>query len=134
VYSLSPVHTDEFYAQKTKEMIERLKPDRVMIKDSIGLLTVDRTRTLVPVVKKLIGRLPFEMHSHCTTGLAPLCCLESVKLGVDTIHTCFSPLANGSSHPSIENSQPQPSGDTPRIDDPAVEKYPPIYVARREGN
>jgi sugar fermentation stimulation protein A len=32
VYSLSPVHTDEFYARKTEEMIQRLKPDRVMIK------------------------------------------------------------------------------------------------------
>ena len=58
VYSLSPVHTDEFYEQKTKEMIKRLKPDRVMIKDSIGLLTVDRTRTLVPAIKKCDRRSP----------------------------------------------------------------------------
>jgi oxaloacetate decarboxylase alpha subunit len=137
VYSLSPVHTDEFYAQKTEEMIERLKPDRVMIKDSIGLLTVDRTRTLVPVVKKLIGKMPFEMHSHCTTGLAPLCCLESVKLGVDTIHTCFSPLANGPSHPSIENMSRnlRRLAYTPKIDDQAVESISAHfhYVARREG-
>src|SRR3972149_3774631 len=62
VYSLSPVHTDEFYAQKTEEMIKQLKPDRVMIKDSIGLLTVDRTRTLVPVVKKRIGEPPLGRH------------------------------------------------------------------------
>jgi oxaloacetate decarboxylase alpha subunit len=137
VYSLSPVHTDEFYAQKTKEMIKRLKPDRVMIKDSIGLLTVDRTRTLVPVVKKLIGKLPFEMHSHCTTGLAPLCCLESVKLGVETIHTCFSPLANGPSHPSVENMirNLRRSGYSPKADEKAVESISEHfrYVAKREG-
>jgi oxaloacetate decarboxylase alpha subunit len=137
VYSLSPVHTDEFYAQKTEEMIQRLNPDRVMIKDSIGLLTVDRTRTLVPVVKKRIGQLPFEMHSHCTTGLAPLCCLESVKLGVDTIHTCFSPLANGPSHPSIESMSRnlRRLGYVPRIDDQAAEAISAHfhYVAKREG-
>jgi oxaloacetate decarboxylase alpha subunit len=137
VYSLSPVHTDEFYARKTEEMLKQLKPDRVMIKDSIGLLTVDRTRTLVPVVKKLIGKLPFEMHSHCTTGLAPLCCLESVKLGVETIHTCFSPLANGSSHPSVENMirNLRRLGYTPKADERAAETISAhfLYVAKREG-
>lgn len=137
VYSLSPVHTDEFYARKTKEMIKRLKPDRVMIKDSIGLLTVDRTRTLVPVVKKLIGKIPFEMHSHCTTGLGPLCSLESVKLGVETIHTCFSPLANGPSLPSVENMirNLRRLGYAPRVDEKAVESISDHfrYVAKREG-
>jgi len=131
------VHTDEFYARKTEEMIKRLKPDRVMIKDSIGLLTVDRTRTLVPMVKKRIGNLPFEMHSHCTTGLAPLCCLESVPLGVDTLHTCFSPLANGSSHPSVENMirNLRRMGYLPKADEKAVEAISAHfrYVAKREG-
>jgi len=137
VYSLSPVHTDEFYAGKTKEMLKRLKPDRVMIKDSIGLLTVDRTRTLVPAVKNIIGDMPFEMHSHCTTGLAPLCCLESVSLGIDTLHTCFAPLANGSSHPSVENMirNLRRMGYRPKVEENAVQPISDhfFYVAKREG-
>jgi oxaloacetate decarboxylase alpha subunit len=136
VYSLSPVHTDEFYAQKTAEMVAFLKPDAVMIKDSIGLLTPERTRTLVPTIKKQIGGLPLEMHSHCTTGLAPLCCLNSVELGVDIIDTCASPLANGPSHPSIENMvmNLRRLGYNPKIDDKAVETISDHfkYVARRE--
>lgn len=137
VYSLSPVHTDVFYAQKTKEMMKRLKPDRVWIKDPSGLLTVDRTRTLVPIVKKLIGKIPLEMHSHCTTGLAPLVCLESVKFGVETIHTCFSPLANGPSHPSVESmirNLPR-LGYKPKLDEKAAETISDHfrYVAKREG-
>lgn len=137
VYSLSPVHTDEFYAQKTKEMIKRLKPNRVMIKDSIGLLTVDRTRTLVPTIKKVIGDIPLEVHCHCTTGLAPLVCLESVGLGAGTVHTCFSPLANGPSHPSIENMARnlRRMGYSPQVDERAVEQISSHfhYVAKREG-
>ncbi|HSR13467.1 MAG TPA: hypothetical protein VLS90_18620, partial [Thermodesulfobacteriota bacterium] len=137
VYSLSPVHTDEFYDRKTEEMMKRLSPDRVLVKDSIGLLTVDRTRTLIPVIKRRIGNTPFEMHSHCTTGLAPLVCLESVRLGVETIHTCFSPLANGSSHPSIENMARnlRRLGYMPAIDEKAVEAASShfLYVAKREG-
>lgn len=137
VYSLSPVHTDAFYAQKTKEMMKLLGPDRIMIKDSIGLLTVDRTRTLVPTIKRWIGDLPFEMHSHCTTGLAPLVCLESARLGVETLHTCFSPLANGPSHPSLESMARnlRRLGYAPRVDEKAAEKISAHfrYVAEREG-
>jgi oxaloacetate decarboxylase alpha subunit len=137
VYSLSPVHTDAFYAQKTAEMIKTLKPDSVMIKDSIGLLTPERTKTLVPVIKGQIGDLPLEMHSHCTTGLAPLCCLDSVELGVDIIDTCVSPLANGPSHPSTENMimNLRRLGYTPKADEEAVKKIAEHfrYVAKREG-
>ncbi len=136
VYSLSPVHTDEFYAQKTAEMVPWLKPDIVLIKDSIGLLTPERTKTLVPAIKQHIGELPFEMHSHCTTGLAPLCCLESVTLGIDVIHTCVSPLANGPSHPSVENMTMnlRRLGFSPRIDEEAVKAIADHfrYVAKRE--
>ena len=137
VYSLSPVHTDEFYARKTAEMIEALNPDSVMIKDSIGLLTPERTKTLVPTIKGQIGDLPLEMHSHCTTGLAPLCCLDSVALGVDIIDTCVSPLANGPSHPSIENMimNLHRLGYAPKADEEAVKEMSEHfrYVAKREG-
>lgn len=137
VYSISPVHTDEFYSQKTAEMIETLDPDTVMIKDSIGLLTPERTRTLVPAIKRHIGDRPLEMHAHCTTGLAPLCCLDSVKLGVDTLYTCVSPLANGPSHPSVENMTMNLNrlGYATSIDQSAVKAIADhfLYIAKREG-
>ena len=47
--------------------------------------------------------VPVELHSHCTTGLAPLVYLEALKLGVRTLHTAVPPLANGSSQPSVFN-------------------------------
>ena len=137
VYSLSPVHTDAFYAQKTPEMMRVLKPDYVMIKDSIGLLTPDRVKTLVPTIKGEIGDLSLEMHSHCTTGLAPLCCLDSVSLGVEIIDTCVSPLANGPSHPSIENMimNLKRLGFSPQVDGDRAKKIAEHfrYVAKREG-
>lgn len=137
VYSLSPVHTDAFYARKTAEMVQKLDPDTVMIKDSIGLLTPERTKTLVPTIKQHIGDRSLEMHSHCTTGLAPLCCLESVELGVDTLYTCSSPLANGPSHPSIENMTMNLHrlGFATQIDLEAVKAIADHfrYIAQREG-
>ncbi|OQY48213.1 MAG: hypothetical protein B6240_04955 [Desulfobacteraceae bacterium 4572_87] len=102
IYSYSPVHTDEYYAEKAKQMA-LAGAERIFIKDVDGLLTPERTRTLVPAILKKINGIPLEIHGHCTTGLAPICYLEAVKLGVTTVHTAVSPLANGPSQPSIEN-------------------------------
>ncbi|MDH5363734.1 MAG: biotin carboxyl carrier protein [Dehalococcoidia bacterium] len=102
-YSISPVHTDEFYAQKARELASSTDIDLLYIKDPGGLLTIDRVRTLVPVVQQNIKGLPLEFHSHCNTGLAPICYLEAMKLGVRTFHVAVPPLAYGSSLPSALN-------------------------------
>lgn len=101
-YSISPRHTDEYYAQLTRELLP-FKPDAIYLKDQCGLLTVDRLRTLLPVILQNAGGMPVELHAHCTTGLAPLVYLEALKLGVRTLHTAIPPLANGPSHPSVFN-------------------------------
>ena len=79
-YTLSPRHTDEYYAQKTRALLP-FKPDAIYLKDQGGLLTVDRLRTLLPVILQNANGVPVELHSHCTTGLAPLVYLEALKLG-----------------------------------------------------
>jgi len=102
VYGHSPVHTDELYARKVKELIERTNCDAIMLKDACGLLTPDRIRTLVPALKQAMGKVPLELHSHCLTGLAPLVYLEGVRLGVDQVHTSIAPLANGPAQPATQ--------------------------------
>jgi oxaloacetate decarboxylase alpha subunit len=69
-------------------------------------LTPERTRTLVPAIMREIDGIPLELHGHCTTGLAPLYYLEAMKLGIQTVHTAVSPLANGASQPAAENILP----------------------------
>ncbi|RLF76255.1 biotin carboxyl carrier protein [Thermococci archaeon] len=102
-YTVSPVHTDEFYAETARRIAESPHVDRLYIKDQGGLLTPERVRTLVPaVLKNSLGK-PVEIHCHCNTGLAPLCLLEAVKQGIRTVHTAIPPLAYGTSHPSVFN-------------------------------
>ena len=101
-YTISPRHTDEYYAQKTRELVA-FKPDAIYVKDQGGLLTVDRVRTLLPAMIQNAAGVPIELHSHCTTGLAPLVYLEGLRLGVRTLHTAIPPLAQGSSQPSVLN-------------------------------
>ena len=102
-YSTSPVHTDEYFADKIAQLDDCAAVDSVYLKDPAGLLTPARVRTLVPVLQSRLARLRFdEIHSHCTTGLAPLTVLEAADLGMSTIHCALPPLANGNSHPAGE--------------------------------
>ncbi len=136
IYTYSPVHTDEYYAQKALEMA-KAGADRIFIKDVGGLLTPERTRTLVPAIMKKINGIPLEMHAHCTTGLGPLCYLEAIELGVESLHTAVAPLANGPSQPSIDNilSNVSRMGIETDIDRRALQAMTEHfrYVAQREG-
>jgi oxaloacetate decarboxylase (Na+ extruding) subunit alpha len=102
IYSVSPRHTDEYYARKAREAAA-IKPYRICFKDVAGLLTPERTRTLISLIKQNIGDIPLEFHAHCNNGLAPFNYLEAVRLGVNILHTAIPPLANGSSQPSVFN-------------------------------
>lgn len=99
-YTISPRHTDEYFAQKTRECAA-FRPDAIYIKDPGGLLTVDRIRTLAPAVVAAAGGIPVELHSHCTTGVAPQTYMEALDLGIPALHTGIPPLAEGSAQPSV---------------------------------
>jgi oxaloacetate decarboxylase (Na+ extruding) subunit alpha len=102
-YTLSAVHDDAFYADLAARLAASPDFDRVYVKDPAGLLTPDRARTLIPAVRAaLAGRLPLELHSHCTIGLSPLTYLTAAELGVDVLQVACGPLANGSSLPNAE--------------------------------
>lgn len=120
----SPVHTDELYVAKAKELIEKADVDSIMLKDAGGLLTPDRIRTLVPAIKEVIGDRQLELHSHCLTALAPLVYLEAVELGCDALHTSIEPLANGAGQPATQRivRDLRALGYTVNVDDERIEK------------
>jgi len=134
IYAVSPKHTDEYYAQRARDAA-KLKPFRICLKDPGGLLTPDRTRTLVPAVLHNVGDITVEFHTHCHTGLGPLCCLEAIKLGIRHINTAIPPLADSISNPSVLNvaANAKALGYTSRLDEAAikdVEKHFRAIAAR----
>ena len=135
-FSISPRHTDDYYAQKTRDAV-KLKVSALFLKDPGGLLSPERVRTLVPAILKNAHHVPVEFHSHCTTGLAPLCYLEAVKQGIQTLHTAIPPLANSSAQPSVLNvaSNLRHLGYTPLVDEAAVAQVADhlLFIAKREG-
>ena len=137
IYSVSPRHTDEYYSRKARAAAA-IKPYRICFKDVGGLLTPERTRTLIPLIQENIGDVPLEFHAHCNNGLAPFNYLEAVKLGVRVLHTAIPPLADGASQPSIFNvaSNTRTLGYQPLVD---LEMIKPVerhftFIAKREGH
>ena len=102
-YSVSPVHTDAFYAERTRAMGACPEVDRLYLKDPGGLVDVARLRELAPLFLDFAPR-PVELHSHGTIGLPGPMYMEGARLGFGTLHTAVDPVANGTSNPSCETT------------------------------
>ena len=100
-YTFSPVHTDEYYVRKARELIAH-GVDAIFVKDASGLLRPERVATLIPALKGVMDDMPLQIHTHCNSGLAPYVVLQAVEHGVDVVHTATSTLANGVSHSPTE--------------------------------
>ncbi|MEA2229243.1 MAG: oxaloacetate decarboxylase (Na+ extruding) subunit alpha, partial [Solirubrobacteraceae bacterium] len=101
-YSVSPVHTDAYYATRAAAMGACPDVDRLYLKDPGGLISIDRLRDLAPLFLQGAAGRPVELHSHCTIGLAPQVYLEGATLGFSGVHTAVAPVANGTSQPAAE--------------------------------
>lgn len=104
VYTLSPLHDDDYYVRCAAIVAASPDVDRVYIKDPGGLLTPERARTLIPAVRANVGGKPLELHSHCTIALAPFSYAVAAELGIDALHTAAEPLGGGTSQPPAERT------------------------------
>ena len=136
IYSIAPIYTDDYYRKLAREAA-RLRPTRICLKDPGGLLKPERTRTLVPAVLAETGDIPVEFHTHCNTGLGPLCVLEAIQQGIDIVNTATPPLANASSNPSVFNvlQNARELGFEPSINEDAIRPISEhlMAIARRDG-
>lgn len=99
-YTTSPVHDTDTFVEMARTLAA-MDCDSIAIKDMAGLLTPTATEALVKGLKSAVD-LPIHLHSHATSGLAPLCQLKAVEAGVDVIDTASSAFAGGTSHPATE--------------------------------
>ena len=101
-FTVSPVHSDEFFAKATADFIA-LGIDALIVKDAGGLLTSERAATLFPALRRVAGDVPIYCHSHCITGMGPAANLAAIEHGASAIWTATTPLANGPSLPADES-------------------------------
>jgi oxaloacetate decarboxylase (Na+ extruding) subunit alpha len=102
MFTLSPVHTDEYYAKQADELSVSDDIDTILLYDTAGVLEKERLTTLVPAIKAKSRGKPIEFHSNNLLGQSAKAYLDAVDLGVTILHTAVRPMANGPSVPSVE--------------------------------
>ncbi len=100
-YTISPVHTLEYYLKLTEELLS-LEVDMITIKDMAGILEPHVAYELVTEIKKNF-KVPVDVHTHATGGIAVATYLRCVEAGADYINTAISPLAFGTAQPGIQS-------------------------------
>ena len=66
-----------------------------------GLLTPYVAYDLVKAMKETV-KIPIQLHTHYTSGVASMTYLKAIEAGVDVVDTALSPLAMGTSQPPTE--------------------------------
>ena len=100
-YTTSPVHSIEQFTKMAVELAD-LGCDSLCIKDMAGLILPHDAYDLVASIKEETS-IPVDLHSHCTSGMAPMSFLFGCEAGVDILDTAISPLGWGTSHPPTES-------------------------------
>ncbi|MBO5294469.1 MAG: oxaloacetate decarboxylase subunit alpha [Clostridia bacterium] len=99
-YITGPVYTLEYYSKYAKQL-EEMGADSICVKDMAGLLKPYDAYELVKTLKKSV-KVPIQLHTHYTSGLASMTLMKAVEAGVDVIDTAISPMAMGTSQPPTE--------------------------------
>lgn len=99
-YTISPVHSNEAFAKYAKDL-ENMGADSICVKDMSGLLTPYAAYELIGTLKQSV-KIPIQLHTHYTTGLASMTLLKAIEAGVDVVDTAISPMAMGTSQPPTE--------------------------------
>ena len=94
------VYNLDYYVNKALIM-QDMGADSLCIKDMAGLIAPDDAYTLVKALKEVL-KIPVQLHTHYTSGMASMSCLKAIEAGVDIIDTALAPFALRSSHPAIE--------------------------------
>ncbi|MCI9139008.1 MAG: oxaloacetate decarboxylase subunit alpha [Lachnospiraceae bacterium] len=99
-YTLGDAYTMKYWMDMAKK-IEEMGADSICIKDMAGLLVPYQASELISSMKS-VTKLPIQLHTHYTSGVAGMTYLKAVEAGVDVIDCAISPFAMGTSQPATE--------------------------------
>ncbi|MBQ9779118.1 MAG: oxaloacetate decarboxylase subunit alpha [Clostridia bacterium] len=99
-YTTGPCYTIDYYTKYAKQL-EEMGADSICIKDMAGLLKPFDAYDLVKALKESV-KLPIQLHTHATAGLASMTLLKAIEAGVDVVDTAISPMSMGTSQPPTE--------------------------------
>ena len=99
-YTLGEAYTLDYWKTMAKK-IEDMGADSICIKDMAGLLVPAAATELVTALKEGT-KLPIQLHTHYTSGMAAMTYMKAVEAGCDIIDCAMSPMSMGTSQPATE--------------------------------
>lgn len=99
-YTISPYHSLEVFVEDAKRLVD-MGADSICIKDMAGLLLPYQAFELVKALKENV-KVPIQLHTHYTSGVASMTYLKAIEAGVDIVDCAISPMAMGTSQPPTE--------------------------------
>ncbi len=100
-YTISPVHNLELFVKDAKKL-ESMGADSICIKDMAGLLVPYQAYELIKALKESV-KIPIQLHTHYTSGVASMTYLKAIEAGVDVVDCAISPMSMGTSQPPTES-------------------------------
>jgi pyruvate carboxylase subunit B len=131
-YTTSPVHSTQKFIEMARELAA-FDCDSICIKDMAGLIMPQAAHDLITGIKDAVDTKVC-LHSHSTSGIAPMSYQAAIEAGVDILDTAMSPFSMGTSQPPTESVVASLIG-TPRdtgIDLLRLRKVRDICVSTRE--
>lgn len=99
-YTISPVHNLDLFVKDAKRLVD-MGADSICIKDMAGLLVPYAAYDLIKALKQNI-KVPIQLHTHYTSGVASMTYLKAIEAGCDVVDCAISPMAMGTSQPPTE--------------------------------
>jgi len=101
-YTISPVHTTQFFVDLFRDL-QKMGCDSIAIKDMSGILTPQAAVAIVSGSKAVGVKIPIDIHTHCTSGLAMMTYLKSIEAGAEIVDTDISSVSGGTAQPPAES-------------------------------
>lgn len=95
-----PIFKLDYFVNKALSF-QAMGADSLCIKDMAGLIAPYDAYDLVRALKSAL-KVPVQLHTHYTSGMASMSYLLAIEAGVDGVDTTLAPLGLRSSQPAIE--------------------------------
>lgn len=101
-YSISPVHTEEYFLDVIGQAA-KMNAAGVSIIDASGLMSPETARTLIGAAQNSLkgSATRLEMNIHDLTGRSLECCVQAIEMGVDALAVTPRAVSYGKSLPAV---------------------------------
>ena len=95
-----PIYNLDYFVSKARRF-EEMGADSICLKDMGGVLAPYDAYEIFSAFRQQL-KVPLQLHTHYTSGMASMTALKSIEAGVDVVDACLSPLALRTSQPALE--------------------------------